>query len=102
MAKYLCRIIEPSFFLLFTFTQTRFIFDVPSAVLSHLRPRFAYVLGHYGHAWGQGGRQPAAAKPPRVFLTTSLKARERELRQKSMKTDEQWEFSMLNPNRYAG
>ena len=25
---------------------------------------FAYILGNYGHARSQGGRQPAAAKPP--------------------------------------
>ena len=30
---------------------------------SHLRPRFAYILGNYGQARSQGGRQPAA-KPP--------------------------------------
>ena len=23
-----------------------------------------YILGNYGHAWSQGGRQPAALKPP--------------------------------------
>ena len=39
----------------------------PLAVLSHLRPRFAYttyILGNYGHARSQGGRQAAATKPP--------------------------------------
>ena len=25
----------------------------PLAVLSHLRPRFAYILGSYGHAWAR-------------------------------------------------
>ena len=25
----------------------------PVAVLSHLRPRFAYILGSYGHAWAR-------------------------------------------------
>ena len=39
-------------------------FMYPLAVLSHLRPRFAYILGHYGVARSQGGHQPAAAKPP--------------------------------------
>ena len=34
------------------------------AVLSHLRPRFVYILGNCGHARSQGGRHPAAAKPP--------------------------------------
>ena len=33
------------------------------AVLSHLRPRFAYITGKYGHARSQDERQPAAAKP---------------------------------------
>ena len=36
----------------------------PLAVLSHFRPRFAYVLGHYRPVRSQGGRQPAVAKPP--------------------------------------
>ena len=30
---------------------------------SNLRPRFAYIFGHYGHARSQGGRQSAASKP---------------------------------------
>ena len=46
------------------FAQTRFIFDYPLVVPSHLRPRFAYILDHIGHARSQGGRQPASAKPP--------------------------------------
>ena len=46
------------------FTQARFLLMLYLAVLSHLRPRFAYILGHYRHARSQGGRQPAAAKPP--------------------------------------
>ena len=36
----------------------------PLAVLSHVRPRCAYILGHYGHAQSQGRHHPAAAKPP--------------------------------------
>ena len=36
----------------------------PLAVLWHFRPRFAYILGHSGRARRQGGREPAAAKPP--------------------------------------
>ena len=40
-------------------------FDVPlGRNVSHLRSRFAYILGNCGHARSQGGRQPAAAKPP--------------------------------------
>ena len=34
----------------------------PLAVLSHLRPRFTYIIGNYGHARSQGGRHSAAAK----------------------------------------
>ena len=41
------------------------------AVLSHLRPRLAYILGHYGHARSQGGRQPAAAKPGLLYYIPS-------------------------------
>ena len=42
------------------------------AVLSHLRPRFAYITTHYilgndGHALSQGGRHPTAAKPPLYY-----------------------------------
>ena len=41
-------------------------FDVPlgTIAVSHLRPRFAYILGKYGHAQSQGGRNLAAAFPP--------------------------------------
>ena len=53
------------------FIQTRIIFNVymyPLAVLTAVA--FAasiclyYILGNFGHARSQGGRQPAAAKPP--------------------------------------
>ena len=54
---------DPSVF--FLFIQTRLIFDVPlDSTVSHLPSRFAYILGNYGHVRSQGGRQPAAAKPP--------------------------------------
>ena len=54
---------DPSVF--FLFNQTRFNLMVSlGSTVSHLRPRFAYILGHYRRAWSQGGRQPAAAKPP--------------------------------------
>ena len=36
----------------------------PSAVLSHVPPRFAYILGNHGRTRSQGGHQPAVAKPP--------------------------------------
>ena len=45
----------------------------PLAVLSHLWPRFAYILGYLrysGHARSPGGRQPAAAKPPSYMILT--------------------------------
>ena len=47
---------DPSVF--FLFIQTRFIFVYPLAVLSLLLPRFAYILGNYGHARSQGGCRP--------------------------------------------
>ena len=40
------------------------MYEYPLAVLSHLRPRFAYMLGNYGHARSQGGRHPAPANTP--------------------------------------
>ena len=46
----------------------------PLAVLSLLRPRFAYILGHYGHARSQGGHQPAAAKSPMYCNMTKNKS----------------------------
>ena len=57
----------------FLFIQTRFSFNVsyPLAVLSHVQRRFtytwyyiSYILDNCGHSRSQGGRQPAAAKPP--------------------------------------
>ena len=56
---------DPSVFLLFI--QTRFTFHVPlGSTVSHLQSRFTYeyILGNCGHERSQGGRQPAAAKPP--------------------------------------
>ena len=35
----------------------------PLAVLVHLRPRYAYILGRRGQVRSQGGYQPTAAKP---------------------------------------
>ena len=40
-----------------------FFLMYPLADLSHLRPRYAYILGNYGYARSQGGRQPVVAKP---------------------------------------
>ena len=40
-----------------------FLVYLLAVVLWHSRPRLAYILGHYGHARSQGGRQPTAAKP---------------------------------------
>ena len=46
-----------------------FFLMVPlGSTVSNLRPRFAPILGSYGHARSQGGHQPAAAKPPCVYI----------------------------------
>ena len=39
-----------------------------SSTGSHLRPRFVYILGNYGLARSQGGRHPAAANTPLVYM----------------------------------
>ena len=70
--KICCWFIESDPSVFFLFTQTRLILVYPLAVLSHLRPRFAYILGNYGHARSQGGRQPAAAKPP-LYVSCSVR-----------------------------
>ena len=60
-----CWFIESNATVLHLFIQTRFIFHVPlGSTVSHLRSRLSYILGNYGHARSQAGRQPAAAKPP--------------------------------------
>ena len=38
------------------------------STVSHLRPRLAYILGNFGHARSQDGRQSAAVKPPLYFV----------------------------------
>ena len=55
-------------FSLYSF-RTRLMFNISlgSTAVSHLRPRFAYILSNYGHARSQGGCQPAASKPPLVY-----------------------------------
>ena len=64
-AKNCCWSIESDPSVFFLFIQTRFIFHVPlGSTVSHLRSRLSYILGNYGHARSQAGRQPAAAKPP--------------------------------------
>ena len=56
----------PAFFILLI--QTRFFFMYPLAVLlsvaftTSICP-YRYIVGNYGHAQSQGGRQPVAAKP---------------------------------------
>ena len=40
--------------------------------VSHLQPRFAYILGNYGHARRRGGRQPATANSPLYAYRSSL------------------------------
>ena len=60
-----CWIIESDPSVSFLFIQRDLFLVVPlGSTVSHLRPRFAYILGNCGHARSQGGRQPAAAKPP--------------------------------------
>ena len=57
---------------IFSWFQNDLFFVYPSAVSSHLRPRFAYeyILGSFGHARSQGGRQLAVAKRPLYFEST--------------------------------
>ena len=58
---------DPTVF--FLLIQTRYILDVPLvSTVSHVRSRFAYILGNCGHARSQGGRQAAAAKPPLFYI----------------------------------
>ena len=52
---------DPSVF--FLFIQTLFIFDGTPWQYS-VSSRFACILGNYGHARSQGGRQPTTARPP--------------------------------------
>ena len=65
--------VESDFIVFFLFIQTRFVFNAPlgGTTLSHFRPRFAYMLGNGGHARSQGGRQPAATKPP-LYCCTNM------------------------------
>ena len=60
---------DPSFFI--PFIQTRFVFDgTPwQYSVSHLRPRFAHILGNYGHARSQDERRPARRIPPCTAVT---------------------------------
>ena len=60
MANFFCWFIESDLFCFSSFTR----FYVPlGSTVSHLRSRFAYILGNYGHVRSQGGRQPATANP---------------------------------------
>ena len=60
--KICCWFIESDPSVSFLFIKNRFIFygtpGSTTAVVSRLRPRFAYILGIYGLARSQGGRQP--------------------------------------------
>ena len=65
----------PSIVFFLSFSKTRFILHVctyPLAVLSHLRPRFSYILGNDEHARSQGGRQPAAARRSPPFIPVCI------------------------------
>ena len=50
-----------------SFKHDLFLMVSLGSTVSHFRPRFAYILGNCGHVRSQGGRQPAAAKPPLVL-----------------------------------
>ena len=63
-----CRFIDSDSSVLLVFIL---FLTYPLAVLAPLRPRFACILGNYGHARGQGGRQPAAAKPPSTHYSNT-------------------------------
>ena len=62
---------DSSVFFLFILLITRFVFivrplgsTVTCTASIYLKYIYAYILGNYGHARSQGGRKPAAAKPP--------------------------------------
>ena len=61
--RHRCWFTESSVFVCSSLKDDPFLM-YPLAVLSHLHPRFAYILGHDGHARSQGGHQPAAAQSP--------------------------------------
>ena len=42
-----------------SFKLDLFLMVLLGSTVSHLRPRFAYILGNYGYARSQGGRQQA-------------------------------------------
>ena len=61
----------------FSFKRDVFLMiPLGSTALSHLRPRFAYILGNYEHSRSQGGRQPVAAKPGLYNHTTQVRVME--------------------------
>ena len=62
MAKFVAGSLNPILVFSFSsFERDLFLMSPLGSTVSHLRPRFAYILGKYGRS--QGGRQPAAAKP---------------------------------------
>ena len=71
MAKFCCCFTESDPSVLFLFIKTRVSFLHPLAALLcriYLQSWFAYILGNCGLARSQGGRQPAAAKPPCIYM----------------------------------
>ena len=66
-----CWFIESDPCVCLLFIQTRFVFDgTPwQYSVSHLRPRFAHILGNYGHARSQDERRPARRIPPCTAVT---------------------------------
>ena len=70
--KICCWFIESDPSVFFLFIQTQFTLNAPlGSTVSLSRRRFAYILGNYGHARSQGGRQHAAAKPPSCIQSES-------------------------------
>jgi len=50
-------------FLFPPFKRDVFLMAPLGSTVSLLRPRLAYILGNYGHARSQDGRQPTASPP---------------------------------------
>ena len=64
-------LIPPSVFFLFKYDLFSMYAPLGSAVALSASICLYYLLGNYGHARSQGGRQPAAVKP-RLYLTNTI------------------------------
>ena len=51
-----------------SFKRDFFLMVPVGSTVSNWRPRVSPILGSYGHARRQGGRQPAAANPPYIYI----------------------------------